>query len=443
MMTDTPHDSASASTTHDACSPAVTTAPDEKRKPSKRSARSSRALKLAGAVACVLVTVVAWIAMAQILQLLQLGGATYPWFEVWVVHDLYILFALPIGYYWVRDRLRRARGGRTQQTEAPAPAADADASAQGKTVFTWKKWLWVGFWMSMLFFFVEYSWYLSLPRTSISVNTAIYNSSPAFVFVFSIFLIRDKINVCKILALIVSIAGVVIVAVCTGTSSSTTGSGSSADDGLSTGDLVLGYVMLVLSTITYALYGVLYNKYCVDPADPLSFKNTFAFTASLGVSNILFFWIGIPILDKAGPERLDPKPSGSTIGILIGVGALAAAFQVFTQMAILLSSPLFVAVTQLLTIPLGIATDAVINHYVMPAGGFGGIALIVVGFVLINAGELYSAFVRQRTKTPSTWEKWLIVGRPLFPEKATENCKKGSPPTSEDIALDHVPVANI
>eukprot|EP00727_Mastigamoeba_balamuthi_P001857 m51a1_g11669 hypothetical protein (297) ;mRNA; r:7564-8586 len=294
--------------------------------------------------------------------------------------------------------------------------------------------------MSMLFFCVEYSWYLSLPRTSVSVNTAIYNSSPAFVFIFSIFLIRDRVTVCKVLALVASIAGVVVVAACTGAPASTEGSGSSAEgSGLSTADLVLGYVMLVFSTVTYALYGVLYNKYCVDPADPLSFKNTFAFTASLGVSNILFFWVGIPILDKAGPERLDPRPSGSTIGILIGVGALAAAFQVFAQMAIMLSSPLFVSVTQLLTIPLGIATDAAINHYVMPAGGFGGIVLIVVGFVLINAGELYSAFVRQVSTAPTRWERWLIIGRPLFPQRPAQQCNKDSPVLPDNHTMDSMP----
>jgi len=56
-----------------------------------------------------------------------------------------------------------------------------------------------------------YTWFASLPLTSVSANTAIYNSSAAFVFIFSIFLVKESITVLKVIAVVVATGGVIIV----------------------------------------------------------------------------------------------------------------------------------------------------------------------------------------------------------------------------------------
>lgn len=50
------------------------------------------------------------------------------------------------------------------------------------------------------------TWYISLPQTSVSANTAIYNSSSALVFLMSVWLLRERPSLLKILSVLASIA---------------------------------------------------------------------------------------------------------------------------------------------------------------------------------------------------------------------------------------------
>ena len=45
------------------------------------------------------------------------------------------------------------------------------------------------------FLVIAYTWYISLSYTTLSANTAIYNSSPALVYFFSIFILNDSITI--------------------------------------------------------------------------------------------------------------------------------------------------------------------------------------------------------------------------------------------------------
>jgi drug/metabolite transporter (DMT)-like permease len=56
-------------------------------------------------------------------------------------------------------------------------------------------------------------WYISLEQTSISANTAIYNSNSIFVFVFSIFLLKERVTALKIVAVTVCLGGVVVITI--------------------------------------------------------------------------------------------------------------------------------------------------------------------------------------------------------------------------------------
>ena len=64
------------------------------------------------------------------------------------------------------------------------------------------------------------------------------------------------------------------------------------------------------------------------------------------------------------------------------------AFNLLFILGILLSSPLFMTVGSILTIPVAVVADMIVHHYVMPWLGFLGIALIVLGFLGLNLSEV-------------------------------------------------------
>lgn len=104
------------------------------------------------------------------------------------------------------------------------------------------------------YFLCGWFWYLSIPHTSVTANTAIYDSAFVFVFIFSMFLLKEKISLLKIISVIVSFAGLMLIAY--------TGS-KSEENGVD--QTPMGYVLVVLSTVLYAAYEVIYKKWCSKP----------------------------------------------------------------------------------------------------------------------------------------------------------------------------------
>lgn len=67
-------------------------------------------------------------------------------------------------------------------------------------------------WFNLLSLVVSVGWYYSLKTTPVSANTAIYNSSPVWIFLFSIFFVKERVTIVKIVAVLMIMAGVVVVA---------------------------------------------------------------------------------------------------------------------------------------------------------------------------------------------------------------------------------------
>lgn len=92
---------------------------------------------------------------------------------------------------------------------------------------------------------LAYFWYRSLPLTAVAANNSIYQSASVFVFIFSVILIKEKVTLQKIAAVVVSVAGVACI--------STAPSNSHSSD---VHPEPIGYLWVVISTIMYALYEV-------------------------------------------------------------------------------------------------------------------------------------------------------------------------------------------
>lgn len=108
---------------------------------------------------------------------------------------------------------------------------------------TWRKVLSLGLIQAIIVMFSTLTWFLSLGMTSISGNTAVYNTSPAFVFVLSVIFLEERITVMKSIAVCCSVGGGILIGV------------SASNEG-GPRDSPWGYALVFVSVVLYALFQV-------------------------------------------------------------------------------------------------------------------------------------------------------------------------------------------
>lgn len=342
----------------------------------------------------IILLIVLQILMAEKLQDLEYD-ASYdkPYFITYFMHSFYIIF-IPIAF-----------------------ALDVIIYFSYKKIYDWKtkkktliKILKYGSIFGIILFFVTYFWLISIPMISVSANMAILYSQCAFVFIFSIFLIKEKVTILKILAVLFCIAGVLMIAF---------GRHNKNHPNFSLNKL--GYLFASLSMILNSFYQVLYkrifknedestnNKYglnnnlddnSINETTSLIKKkrknlytklnkisNSMYVIGMIGVTTLLLFWTGIPILNKIGMEKFIIPKKNQLIKILIN-SCIESSFNTILLIAIILSTPTFVAIGLLLIVPTSVVVDKIFNNYLMSTVPIIGVALIIIGFLINIIGKI-------------------------------------------------------
>ncbi|KAA0176022.1 hypothetical protein FNF27_02414 [Cafeteria roenbergensis] len=343
--------------------------------------------------------------------------------------------------------------------------------------------------LSFLIVAVAYTWYKSLPLTSVPANNAIYQSCSAAVFVFSVLLLGEKFTWHKLVAVAISISGIVLVAF--------GGSTSDATDSTPTAE---GYILVVVSVVTYAFYEVLYAKigeahhacpgapgvksheeedeeeeedaegegegeasaaarattgsafkadagatwargrelsgvsgalspgqssatalllsgdegsvgeaesgpgadrdaqleeaaqrlgaWAAPPSGLWSQTELSALMMGLfGVATLLFVWPLIPLLDATGLEPFEwPIPAQKWEMMMLNA-ALDTVYNVLLLIGILISSPLVISVGVMMVVPSSMVVDGILHNTRFQPLAYGGVALIVLGFLVLKLPE--------------------------------------------------------
>jgi drug/metabolite transporter (DMT)-like permease len=164
----------------------------------------------------------------------------------------------------------------------------------------------------------------------------------------------------------------------------------------------MGYVWVFLSMFLYALFEVLYKKFATPTShiEPVTYEispNTHTtkeidweaeaapilFLGLTGVETMFFFFLGIPALHFLGWETFE-FPTGKALELLFINGTLDCIFNVSLLIGIMCTSPLFMSVGSLLTIPASVFADFVGHQYVLPPLALVGVLLIIIGFLGLN-----------------------------------------------------------
>ncbi|XP_065844597.1 uncharacterized protein [Oscarella lobularis] len=305
-----------------------------------------------GALLCIVGLIATWLAMAELLQDLQ-GTYKKPYFVNYCVRSSYS-FALLFWMVW------RFYPWKKQKT-----------SMEHTGHFGWHAFVTKAIYLAFIINVSAYTWYLSLTRTSVSGNTAIYQSSSAVVFIMSVPLLKEKVTIPKVLAVAICITGVCLVAFFPG----------NKKEGDNINPSVEGYVLVVISTVFYAADQVVYRKLAVHQKDAVPIANAVRFIGLVGVVTVLCYWPIILILDGTNFEEFE-WPDGYALKQIALNAALDLVYNALLLICITLSSPLFASVGVLLLLPASVPADYLIHDgYTLPWQAFIGVAFIVTGFI--------------------------------------------------------------
>ena len=158
------------------------------------------------------------------------------------------------------------------------------------------------------------SWYVAVDWTTASDLTAIYNCSAFFAYVFSVPLLHERVRLNKVLAVLVAVAGVLVVAYGDATPAkhgSKSGGGAGGPDSVPDDDddapvsRVFGNIVIGIGSVLYGLYEVLYKKLAcppdgTSPGRGMIFANFFG--TLIGCFTLFVLWIPLPILHFTGVE---------------------------------------------------------------------------------------------------------------------------------------------
>lgn len=295
------------------------------------------------------------------------------------------------------------------------------------------------------------TWIASVPLTSASLNSAIYQSSCALAYLFSLPLLKEEtLSASKSLAVALALGGVALVL----SAKRRRGSPDAVPNALG-GDL-----LVLSSAALYALKEVLYKKWCgadapasgggrttaevainapppILPARPAACaaanESTGAASAAYALGDevpavpaaaaaaavapapsssltpvedaalcvsLIGMWglftapLWLALLHVSGVETFSLPPWALARGY-IAVGLLMSVYQLMLFSAIALTSPTFVAVGQLLVAPISMVWDVVELQYALPPAALLGTVAIVAALALVIVAARSDAAMRR------------------------------------------------
>ncbi|KAI1336658.1 hypothetical protein F5Y15DRAFT_198801 [Xylariaceae sp. FL0016] len=228
------------------------------------------------------------------------------------------------------------------------------------------------------------SWYVAVSMTSASDLTAIYNCSAFFAYVFSVPLLREKLRLDKSIAVLIAVAGVLIVAY--GDSKEPAVEGGDETEDKDAGSRFLGNMIIGAGSVLYGLYEVLYKKWAcppegTSPSRGMIFAN--AFGSCIGLFTLCVLWIPLPILHMLGWETFELPHGKAAFYLFISV-IMNATFAGSFLVLISLTSPVLSSVAALLTIFIVAVADWLITGDSMSFAAITGGCMIIVAFLMLS-----------------------------------------------------------
>lgn len=242
------------------------------------------------------------------------------------------------------------------------------------TQITFKKMFFSAIAFAVFWLLANYIYGLGLALTNAASSLSLEQVATVLVFILSVVILKEQITVLKVISIAGCIGGAILIAV----------ADKQAEDGKSGSNPLLGDIFVLISTVATALYMVLYKKLLNN----LSLSAVNLFLAMIGFWDLVLFWPGILLLHYLGIETLSTdKFSMFNIGMLVINALSALGFNYLLNLGIFWTSPLFMRVAIMCTIPTSFLVNTLLLGTPFNWIRFGGALLIICGFILFAFGD--------------------------------------------------------
>lgn len=222
----------------------------------------------------------------------------------------------------------------------------------------------------------------SLSYTSVASQTILSTTSSFFTLLIGYLYSIENINQNKILGIVLSFTGVIIVTKID--AASEVGDPASNNNWL----IIWGNLLALSGALIYGIYTILLKfRIRIKGSTKERNLNTHLFFGFVGIYCVLGLWPVIIILHFTKVETFELPPSGYII-TLLSINAFITFISDFCWCkAVLLTSPLTVTVGLSMTIPLAMVGDWILKGFDVHVWYVFGAVIVTLGFLVINKDE--------------------------------------------------------